>query len=515
MERELKFEFAADQDDWSNADLGDLAALRELHVAAPIEQTLESVYFDTPEFLLRHHRAALRVRRTGDRLVQTLKSGGDLGGAMFEREEYETEVNQLRPDLGALRGIVPKSSSLSKLLKDNSLDQLAPAFRTNVTRRTWLLKLPDGDELELALDRGKVSAAENEQQIAELELELKQGDPHRLGEFALRLMEKMPLRLSLQSKSERGYDMLMHEQRSASTAARLTLKKRDTVEKAFCAIMRNCMDQVHANAPLVAAGNSPEGIHQMRVGLRRFRSALDLFEAVAALPPGLEVEVKWMADALGHARDWHVLANATLDQVDIGEDQRGAIQEVRTAARSIEEARQAEAAGAVTSQRYAHLILALEHWLSAAPWRDAADKARRKLLKASAADLAKRVLRKRHRKLIVRGRGLPKLDTEHRHRARIAAKKLRYATEFFSGLFEAKSLKPYRRVLTKLQDDLGWGNDMAVADGLLGHLEQQHRKASAGAAYVRGFLAARVAGDRDNRRRLWKQFRTTGRPSAV
>nr|WP_315594976.1 CHAD domain-containing protein [uncultured Cupriavidus sp.] len=515
MERELKFEFAVDQDAWSNADLCDLTALSELHLDAAIEQALESEYFDTPDFLLRHHGAALRVRRTGGQLVQTLKSGGDPGGAMFEREEYETEVSQPHPDLGALRSVIPRSSALSKLFKDNSLDHLAPMFRTNVTRRTWSLKLPGGDEIELALDRGTVSAAENEQPIAELELELKQGDPQRLGEIALRLVEKMPLRLSLQSKSERGYDMLMHEQRSATTAKRLTLKKRDTVEKAFCRIMRNCMDQVYANAPLVAAGNSPEGIHQMRVGLRRFRSALDLFEGIAALPPDLEDEVKWMADELGRARDWHVLANATLDQVDVGEDKRDAIQEVRTAASSIEEARQADAASAVRSQRYAHLTLALEHWLSTAPWRDATDKAHRNLLKAPAVGHAKRLLRKRHRKLILRGRGLAKLDVDHRHRARIAAKKLRYATEFFSGLFEAKSLKPYRRVLTKLQDDLGWGNDMAVADDLLTHLEQHHRKASAGAGYVRGFLAARVAGDRDNQRRLWKQFRATGRPQTV
>lgn len=511
MERELKFEFAAQAD----ADLRDLPALLNLEIDAPTEQTLESEYFDTPDYQLRQHGAALRVRRVASHLVQTLKSGGDPGGPLFEREEYETAVDAPRPDLQALRAVIPKSSPLSRLLKDSGLDQLAPVFRTTVTRKTWSLKLPGGDDVELALDQGNVTAADEEQSFSELELELKHGDPHHLEEVALQLVEKIPLRLSMQSKSDRGYDMLIHEKRSATTAARITLKQRDTVEKALCKILRNCMDQVHANAPLVSGGDSPEGIHQMRVGLRRFRSALDLFDGVATLPDGLENEVKWIANELGHARDWHVLATSTLAQVDAGEDQHGAMRQAQAAASSIEAERQAAAASAVKSPRYAHLMLALEHWLSTAPWRHAGDKAQKRLLGVRAVAHADRLLRKRHRKLVRRGAGLHKLDAAHRHRARIAAKKLRYATEFFAGLFPPKSLKPYRRVLAKLQDDLGWGNDMAVADGLLRHLEQHHRKAATGAGYARGFLAARVADDRANQRKLWKRFRATSFPTST
>ena len=55
---------------------------------------------------------------------------------------------------------------------------------------------------------------------------------------------------------------------------------------------------------------------------------------------------------------------------------------------------------------------------------------------------------------------------------------------------------------------------MAVADGLLNHLELHHRKATAGAGYARGFLAARVADDRSNQKALWKRFRATGRPQS-
>ncbi|KWR88052.1 CYTH and CHAD domain-containing protein [Cupriavidus sp. IDO] len=505
----MKFELAEAQD----AALRELPRLLDVELDSPQEQALESEYFDT-DFLLRRNGAALRVRRNGDQFVQTLKSSGDQRGGLFEREEYECALQGAKPDLDALRAIVPRSSPLSQLLKNGALaDRLVPVFRSTVTRKLWTLKLASGEEIEVALDTGKVTAAEQARPFSELELELKHGDPRHLGEIGLRLIDKVPLSLSMQSKSDRGYDLLLTENRSAARAQPITLRKKDTVEEALCKILHNCLAQVHANAPLVATGHSPEGVHQMRVGLRRFRSALDMFEDIVTMPPALEEEVKWIADELGQSHDWYVLAHSTLLQVDAGDDKRDRMAETRAAAAEIAKARHAKATAAVQSPRYARVALALDHWITTSSWRDSSDETR-KLLKKCVGVLADRVLRKRHRTLVRRGRGLHKLDAHHRHRARIAAKKLRYAAEFFGDLFKQRRLKPYRQVLAKLQDDLGWGNDMAVADGLLGHLQQHHRKASDGASYARGFLAARVADDRDNQRKLWKQFRGTSRPGS-
>jgi CHAD domain-containing protein len=321
------------------------------------------------------------------------------------------------------------------------------------------------------------------------------------------------MRLSMQSKSDRGYGLLVCESRPAVKAESIALKMKDTVEEALCKILQNCLDQVHANAPLVATGHSPEGVHQMRVGLRRLRSALAMFDDVVTTPTELADEIKWIADQLGQSRDWYVLSHSTLPQVDAGKDKRDQVAEATAAAKEIAKARHADATAAVQSPRYARVALALDQWLATPPWRDASDETRQ-LLEQRVGAFADRIVRKRHRKLVRRGRGLHKLDAHHRHRARIAAKKLRYAAEFFADLFKQKSLKPYRSVLAKLQDDLGWGNDMAVADRLLCHLQQHHRKASDGASYARGFLAARTADDRDNQRKLWKRFRRTCRPES-
>ncbi|MBY4896510.1 CYTH and CHAD domain-containing protein [Cupriavidus sp. AU9028] len=509
MERELKFELTQDQ----QAALRELPLLQELQVQPPHEEQLESQYFDTADLQLRRHGASLRVRSNGDRHVQTVKCAGSPEGGWFEREEYETEVAGAQPDLGALLAVVPTTSPLAAILREPTLQAgLAPIFRTTVTRLVWQLKAPEGEEVELALDSGSVSTEEQDQPFTELELELKRGERTSLAALALHLAERLPLRLSLQSKSDRGYRLLVSEPPTVVTATPIVLKKKDSVDDAFFKIVQNCLTQVHANAPGVAAGYSAEAVHQMRVGLRRLRSALDLFAGVITPPEALQRELKWIADELGKSRDWEVLARATLPQVTAPQSQQEEMRRAETAVTEIARARREDAAEAVRSPRYARLALELDHWLATAPWRADSDPMVRKQLKQRVGDLAGDVLRQRHRKLLRRGKALHKLAPADRHRARIAAKKLRYTTEFFASLYQRKALQHYRRALTRLQDDLGWGNDIAVADQLLDHLQRRHRQAANGASYARGFLAARLADDRGRQRKLWKAFRKTARP---
>ncbi|VXC19216.1 Inorganic triphosphatase YgiF, contains CYTH and CHAD domains (fragment) [Burkholderia sp. 8Y] len=127
-------------------------------------------------------------------------------------------------------------------------------------------------------------------------------------------------------------------------------------------------------------------------------------------------------------------------------------------------------------------------------------------LKGPIASFATETLRRRHKKLLKRGHGLAELDDETRHRARIAAKKLRYATEFFASLFERRAVKHYISALSDLKDDLGWRNDVVVASRLLRSLGETKPEAAAGAGFARGFLASRAADDRHPMKALWKTF---------
>jgi CHAD domain-containing protein len=77
---------------------------------------------------------------------------------------------------------------------------------------------------------------------------------------------------------------------------------------AFTVIGLCCLDHALSNERAIAEGDA-EGVHQMRVGLRRLRAAISLFKDLAA-GSGTEAvkrELKWLTGRFGQARDFDVL----------------------------------------------------------------------------------------------------------------------------------------------------------------------------------------------------------------
>ncbi|RQR67647.1 CHAD domain-containing protein [Burkholderia sp. Bp9126] len=508
MERELKLRVSVkDLDKLRRAPL-----LAQSRRTARAPQLLTSTYFDTPAFAFHWCKAFLRVRAAGSDRVQTLKLEGSVKAGLFDRHEFEMPVDGDAPDLTLLRDRLPEDSDCGKLVRDAATAiQLKPVFVTRIKRSVFPLHLPSGDELEVALDKGTIEAQSGSVPIAAVELELKRGQPESLYDVALELLEIAPLRIDHHSKADLGYALLVAEHHEAVNAQPLQLKKRDSVEDAFCRIAHNCLDQVHANERGVASGHDPSSVHQMRVGLRRLRSALDLFEKVVPAYPGLDDELRWIASELGAARDWEVLAGTTLEQAgkNANPDE---IRPVHDACEKIAVDNRRRAAAAVESIRYTRLALQLASWLSQRGWRAGMSDDQRKAIGKPAGRFAADVLRRRHRKLIERGKGLADLDDRRRHRARIAAKKVRYATEFFASLCDKRDVEHYVEALTALQDDLGWRNDAVVADGLLRSLPRTSPETASGGAFARGFLASRVAADHQPMKKLWKRFNRLSPP---
>ena len=113
-----------------------------------------STYFDTPANDLLHKGVALRVRRTGNRLVQTLKSRDAGRGVAASRGEWEWEVDGEHPDLARLYD-TPYRDFFATV--DG---QLRPVFTTDIRRTTRLLRLGDSAAAEAALDEGRIVAGE-------------------------------------------------------------------------------------------------------------------------------------------------------------------------------------------------------------------------------------------------------------------------------------------------------------------------------------------------------------------
>lgn len=190
-------------------------------------------YYDTDDFALANSQVALRIRRDGEQLIQTLKSKGSSVAGMSERNEWDWLLKSNRLVLGHLdEQCWPES--LAALDKK----QLKVVFSTDFTRQFAELRwLRDGVDtvVEVALDQGLVIAGEQQEAICEVELELREGHPIALLELALELAADVALMPCDISKAERGY-RLFDEKSYSVTATSAELNAEMPLDEAFAAI---------------------------------------------------------------------------------------------------------------------------------------------------------------------------------------------------------------------------------------------------------------------------------------
>jgi len=467
--------------------------LKALRRGPSRKSRLASTYYDTEALDLSKNGVALRLRRDGRKWLQTVKgpAGKDSAGGLTARPEFEWPVTG--PRLDPLRfATTPFRRTLGKAEKRG----LGAQFTTAITRTTIPLVFADSTLASLCIDTGEVHADVNGQRlrtpIEEIELELEAGDPTRLYELAYALAADVPLAPQPLTKAERGYALRHPRTAKPLRAEEAALEADASAAEAFAAIIRACLAQIEGNAVGMVTKSDPEWLHQMRIGVRRLRACLALARktmAPARVEP-LRMELRWLAQALGRARDDDVFTHETLPAVAAAIGRNGNPGALKPALRALAakaaarrgEARSA-AIAAVGSARFLRLILAAAA-LAASPLIGSPDPT---ALGAPARDVARPLLKRRHRALLALGSDLPHALPETRHAARLAAKKLRYATEFFAPLFAKKRTRAYRRALAALQDELGAWNDAAVATRLAGELAGA---ASPAAAAFSGWAAA-------------------------
>jgi CHAD domain-containing protein len=293
---------------------------------------------------------------------------------------------------------------------------------------------------------------------------------------------------------------------NAVKAAPLKLSRRMNVEQAFEAVARGCIEQIEANEAGVSRFHDAESLHQMRVGLRRLDAALTLFGDVVCVPKDIERETEWLMNQLGPTRDLDVLMESTLPRVSSAVPGQDSIGVVQKALQEKAVGLHHQAGTTVGSARFKQLIAGLESWIEQRGWRAGLSGKARMRLKMHVTEFAGALLDKESQRLLKRGNKLKGASVRDRHRVRIAAKRTRYATEFFASLYPRKRVRPYVQALSTLQDYLGWLNDAAVAERLLGELSDSDDGLREGAALVRGYLASDSEQSEPRVRKLWKKF---------
>lgn len=487
--------------------LEDLQSLNRVSVGKPVIQAQKDVYFDTPGYDLMSNGMGLRVRSAAGKRMQTLKAGGSVQSGLHRRDEWEADIDTDRPDIDALKRMADGNAGVTKILEQPGLqDKLQPIFTLDIERTIRQLRLPAGTEVELAIDRGHIVHGDKREPVSEIELEVKSGSPQHLFALALELLDAVPMRIGSLSKAERGYALLARAKPKVVKAEKLKLKTDMTIEQAFIAIVTNCLAQVHGNEQRVMHDTDAESLHQMRVGLRRLRSALDMFENIIACPAVIQEELRQLATRLGAARDWQVLAGSTLERVAVHAPADIDIGELTAAAAENASRYRMQAAEEVSSVDYTRLQLQLAEWLAGRHWRDSLGDGEAGQLDAPVSKFAKAMLRHNERRLLKRGKRLDDNEPESRHRVRIAAKKARYASEFFASLYPKQRVNRYLSALSAMQEELGWLNDAAVGTELLAQLHLSHPASAVEASFARGYLAAGIYGSGSGIRKLWKDF---------
>ena len=452
QELELKLEF----------DAGDGALLEHCLSklqSQPYIQPLISTYYDTEAHALRDAGVALRIREKADRFVQTVKAGEGYG-ALFDRSEWENDVPGHAIDLDAAR-----RTGLAIFEDKRILGGLQPLFETRVDRRLYAVNGEHSD-IELAVDCGEVATARRHAPIMELELELKRGDKSELFRLTRALAQVVPLRLSVHSKSERGYSLLEGAAREEK-ARPVHVPAGASCGEAFQNIARNCVRQVIANEAGMCKGNA-EALHQMRVGLRRLRAAIALFDDIVEdrEQARIKVELKWVTNELGLARDLDVLGVEVFQPL---QKAYGADTSVAEAQRHFEGRRAdaySNAKDAIKSDRFRSVMLDVTEWVEVGPWTQNAD-----ALRLGIEDFAALRLRQLRKKIKRKGQHLKSVSPAKRHKLRILVKRMRYAAEFFAATFandkQAKRHADMLDVLKDLQDALGSLNDIAQREKLI------------------------------------------------
>jgi inorganic triphosphatase YgiF len=463
--RELELKLEVDPE--HIARLQRSAWLRSLTEGRARTRTIHSVYHDAPDLALSRRDVALRVRMDGRRRLLCVKGRGVSRGGLFDRPEIELPVEDDRPDParlpeGELRRIVEAEAARAGLQAVFETD-----FRRTTRRIGWT-----GSEIELALDVGEIRAGGRSLPICEVELELVQGEPTQLYEIALELLSQVPLRLSTLSKAERGYGLLTGEVPAPRKALRPGLQPDALLDDVVSEVLGTCLGQVLDNQAPAYVGQDSEGVHQMRVGVRRLRSALQLFHSV--LPEDevrtLRARLGWLARELGAARDIDVFLEQQLEPLFRQRADDAALKRLRDEALGAREHSYETLRHALDSERCTRLLLETSHWIARRAWREQPLSEQSARLFAPARLTTGGLLGRLHRRMLELGEHIEDRSLAEKHALRIRAKKLRYASELLEGLYPGKRVRRLLKRLPELQDQLGHLADLQIADRLLDEL---------------------------------------------
>jgi len=466
-------------------------------IGSPAIKGQRTVYFDTPEHNLNAAGLSLWLRWQDGHWLQTINANRTAVDGGASSLELESPVDTREPVIAKIT-----DKNIRRAVRKAEMGtSLQPVFEA-VIRRTSRKKR------ELTIDGGAVRAA-GATDVREAELALKAESAKGLLLAVEKLLGGHELKLIRQSKTEPGSRLPGTRKTAAEPekARPARIARRNTCEEAFSAILASAIRQIAVNRQAVLRTDDPEGAHQLRIGLRRLRSAL---RALRPLVGGgslraFERSAREMGRGVGLLRDADVLISGIQAPMEQVASDKSGFAELREALLHHRQTQREEVRSALRGPQWTKLQLYLTLWPPTL-------KEHHELAKPMTKD-ARRILRKAWRKVAKLGRDLERLDAEHRHEMRKALKELRYQAEFFAPLYKKRDTRRFIEQLKALQDVFGYVNDARMAPRLLEvhHERQVGVNAARAASYTVGRHEAEAVHVWRGVGTLWKELRGSPR----
>ena len=441
---------------------GDAAAALARHPAFAHTQSDErrerTTYFDTDDLSLRERGLSLRIRKSRDGFVQTLKRASKNGTSVGQRDEWEWPVHSEHVAIKPLDEIATRTG-----VHADAYAHVRPIFVTDIERRAFALTLDDGAEVEAVVDEGAVLADGREEWLSEVEIELKKGSMASAYRLALELSRTNGWRIGGENKVDRGYRLLLGRPARVEKSRAAPIPDGASVQEALAILTVAALDSFVTDSAAAEAGDG-EAVHQMRVALRRLRTVFVLFGPLLEddAKARFNMSIRKIGGVLGAARDWDVSALEIMDDAARDGVSEELLAPLRVKAAGKREAAHAAVARLLKGTQPTQLVLALEVWIAGGEWRrEGADDTRstRKALP----HLLDRLLRKVRK----RAEGMAERSTAELHPLRKSVKKLRFSAEACTALYGARKTGMWVKRCKKLQKILGGINDASMVAAML------------------------------------------------
>ena len=447
------------------------------------ERLMDS-YLDTADWRIARSGYVLRVRHRGSRAEATIKDTAGSDDGLRRR----LEVTEPLTDEGieALDGHGPVGWRLRALVGRRPLETVV---EVRTRRRPYDLRVGEDRVGELALDETMIVVEDDHQpvRLQRVEIEVDPAWVAPLMPVVDALRRQCGLRPATMTKFEAG--LLASGQRipTAPELGPTAVDRHATVGDVAFAVLRRHFSSMLAHEAGTRLGEDAEELHDMRVATRRMRAALSLFsDALPARARHVRAELGWLAEALGAVRDLDVQLEQLHHWRDtVAADDQGALDELaRVLVMERADARR-RLLVCLDSVRYERLVGGLTTMLRQGPSR------RSVAARTPAAGAVPDLVLELHRKAVKAARRARRSgDPSDYHRTRIRGKRLRYALEFVSDVYDGQPAKYVRRVV-KLQDVLGAMQDARVAEGRLHDLAREGPRLASATVFVMGGMAER------------------------